>query len=146
MNFLRTIKSLLNPPKPSLQQLASGLCAVPLPIQRQQAPKAAKAQDSYIENKETNTFGFNFATAAKQSEGSVPNITDFDLQLLKEREYWGKTKSVQAKNVKCKKLWSEGKGERDAAVALGMSESWVEKRFGTFYTALQQETAETISI
>lgn len=147
MNPLYFIKQLFSQPAPqSIQQLASGLVAVPMPVQRVKQAKAAKPADSYIENEETRTFGFNYATAQKQYEGSCPDITAYDIALLRERDYWGQKKTVQNKNVKCKRMWSEGKTEKETAAALGVSESWVEKRFGTFYTALSQERGESIAI
>lgn len=145
MNFLRLISQYINPEIPdNVQELAVGLCVLPAQRQRHEAPKKAKVQDSFIENKDTNTFGFHFASASRQQEGSSPDITGHDITLLKERGYWGKGKDIHGKNSACKRMWHDGKSEKETAAALGVSESWAEKRFGSFSTALLQEQGESV--
>lgn len=72
-------------------------------------------------------------------------MTDFDISLLMERDLWGapKNKDMHGKNAQCKKCWHIGETEKEAGVIVGRSESWVEKRYGSFSTALLNELAET---
>ena len=130
----------------TIEQLASGLCALPLPKQRYQAPKQEAPQDMYTINEATKTYGFHSATAQRQSNGGCPELTTHDISLLMERDLWGasKNKAMHGKNARCKKCWHTGETEKEAGVILGKSESWVEKRYGTFSTALLLEMAETV--
>lgn len=141
MNLISAIKSAFAPPDPpSLLSLASGLCALPAPLVVARAPKQKEAHDAFLEREETNTWGFHSATAQRQNEGSAPELTGYDIRLLKERGYWG-FKTVQAKNAKAKAMWHNGKTEKECAASIGVGESWVEKRYGTFSTALSEEKA-----
>lgn len=145
MNFfaaVRIVQFILNPPKLTIQELATGLCALPMPKQRIEAPKKAKAADLFVINEERNEFGFNFASSTRQDVGGVSDLTGYDVRLLKERGYWGKGKDVQSKNAACKSAWHGGRSEAECAVSLGVSESWVEKRYGTFATALLEEEGQ----
>lgn len=146
MSFFSSIKSVFSQSEPpSLAQLASGLCALPAPKKRYEAPKQEEAPDMYTINEATQTFGFHSATAQKQSNGGIPELTGYDVTLLRERDLWGglKNKLMHGKNATCKKCWHNGDTEKEAGVILGKSESWVEKRYGTFSTALLLETAES---
>lgn len=136
MNWLKQLFT--TPTAPTLSELATGLCVLPVPKQVVKIPKVEKQPDAYIEREETNTWGFRSATASHQQEGSVPELTAFDVELLTERGYWG-GKKVIGQNAKAKEMWHGGKTELEAAKALGLSESWVEKRYGTFGEALKQE-------
>lgn len=124
---------------PGLQQLAHGLCVLPAPKVRHAAPPNPKQKDIYVINEVTATYGFNVTTAQKQNDGSSDQLTGYDVSVLKERGYWGKMRDVQAKNALCKSHWHHGKTEKEAAVLLGCSVSWVEKRYGSFSTALLEE-------
>ncbi len=139
MTIISAIFAALSPQKPKgLQALARGLCVLPAPIVVEKRPKAAIVADAFLEREETNTWGFRSATAQRQNDGSVPGLTHHDIALLKERGYWG-GRPVQTKNAKAKALWHSGKSEKECAVSLGVGESWVEKRYGTFSTALTIE-------
>jgi hypothetical protein len=129
----------LNPAPQPLSALAKGLCAVPVPVQKAKPVKKPDPVDAYIERAETNTWGFHSATAVLQQEGSVAHLTSYDEALLKERGYYGKTKAVVNSNALAKKAWHEGKTEREAATITGKGASWIEKRFGTFSSALSME-------
>ena len=66
MNFfaaVRIVQFILNPPKLTIQELATGLCALPVPKQRIEAPKKAKSADLYVIDEARNEFGFNFASS-----------------------------------------------------------------------------------
>lgn len=139
---MRIVQFILNPPKLTIQELATGLCALPVPKQRIEAPKKAKAADLFVIDEARNEFGFNFASSTRQDVGGVADLTGYDVRLLKERGYWGKGKDVQAKNAACKSAWHGGRSEAECAVSLGVSESWVEKRYGTFATALLEEEGQ----
>jgi hypothetical protein len=145
MNLLSAIKSAFAPSEPpTLAQLAHGLCVLPMPKARYQAPEKASVADMYVIDEDTKTFGFHSATARKHENGGTPEITGYDVTLLRERDLWGglKNKVMHGKNAVCKKCWHAGDTEHEAAVKLGRSESWVEKRYGTFSTALLAEVAE----
>lgn len=124
-----------------LSELAIGLCVLPLPVVREKAQKRSVA-DVYVIDDVTKTFGFNIATAQRQQPGGTPEITAWDKSLLKERGYWGQSSAVKAQNIKCKAMWHTGRTEAEAAASLGLGQSWVEKRYGTFATALLQEQKE----
>lgn len=145
MSLFAVIQSLFEPKQPpTIGQLASGLCALPMPKQRYEAPKTKAAPDMFIIDEATQTFGFHSATAQRQINGGVPELTGYDVTLLRERDLWGglKNTSMHSKNAHCKKCWHGGKTESEAATILGKSESWIEKRYGTFSTALLIETSE----
>lgn len=147
MKFLSAILDFIDPKTPTdLGVLAAGTCVLPELRKIHKAPKQDKAPDAYVENQATNTWGFHTATAINQNDGAVPELTGYDVTLLKERGYWGKGKTVAARNASCKRMWHNGETERATATSLGVSESWVEKRFGTFATALSQELAENGAI
>lgn len=146
MSLFSDIKAALSPREPqTISQLASGLMVLPLPKQRYQAPKQEPAPDMYTIDDVTQTYGFHSATAIRQNNGGVPELTGYDVELLMERNLWGtgKNKALHGKNATCKKCWHGGKTEKEAGVILGFSESWVEKRYGTFSSALLIESAET---
>ncbi len=133
------LRSIFTPRQaPTFQELAAGTCALPTPKVAVKVPKAPETPDVYIINKDTATFGFNKTTASFQADGAVPELTEYDVELLIERGYWGKDK-VQSQNIKCKKMWVSGDEQKEAGIALGLSPSWVEKRYGTFAAALQIE-------
>lgn len=139
------IINILNPPKPTLSELANGLCVLPAPRKRHEAPKQEAAPDLYVIDEAKAEFGFHSATAQRQANGGVPELTSHDITLLMERGYWGapKNKDLHSKNATCKKCWHGGKTDKEAAVITGRDESWVQKRYGTFATALLQETSES---
>jgi hypothetical protein len=140
MSIWSDIKAVFAPHQPQgLQQLATGLCVLPAPKVRHVAPPKAKVKDMYVIDPVTATYGFHTATAQKQQDGSIDQLTGYDLEVLKERGYWGKERAVQAKNAACKAHWHHGKTEKEAAALLGCSVSWVEKRYGSFSTALLEE-------
>ena len=67
--------------------------------------------------------------------------TEYDKQVLRDRGLWG-FKKVQAQNEKAKALWFSGDTVAEAADALGLSGSWMEKRYAAFSTALSMERGE----
>jgi len=143
MSLIFDIYNTLKPqPTPPLAQLAYGLCALPMPGVRIEPVKKKKAADMYVIDEATQTFGFHQATATRQNEGSEAGLTGRDIQILKERGYYGKTRDVVVKNERCKAFWHEGKTDAEAGVLLGIGASWVEKRYGTFSTALLTETGQ----
>jgi hypothetical protein len=137
------LESILNPSKPTISDLASGLCVLPTPRKRYEAPKQDAAPDMFVIDEDRRHFGFHSATAQRQENGGAPDLTGYDVTLLRERDLWGKNKAMHAQNATAKKCWHGGKTEKEAAVILGKSESWIEKRYGTFSTALLQETSES---
>jgi len=134
------LSNILNPPKPTISELATGLCVLPVPKKRFEAPKQEAAPDMYVIDEAKAEFGFHSATAQRQANGGCPELTSHDITLLRERDLWGKNKTLNAQNATAKKCWHSGKSEKEAGVILGKSESWVEKRYGTFSTALLQES------
>ena len=144
MSWLSTIRSIISPVTPTIGQLATGLCALPVPRQRVVAPKQETPPDMYVIDEVRSEFGFHSATAQRQASGGIPELTGYDIALLKERDLWGapKNKTMHGKNALCKKCWHGGKTEKEAAVIVSKSVSWVEKRYGTFSSALLQEQEE----
>lgn len=144
MNLLFEIYNALKPqPAQTLAQLSVGLCALPMPGVRIEPVKKKKAADMYVIDEATQTFGFNQATATRHNEGSEFELTARDIDLLKERGYYGKNPDVFAKNERCKAFWHEGKTDVEAGAILRVGASWVEKRYGTFSTALLIEKSQT---
>lgn len=138
MSIFQAIKAVFAPQIPDIGELATGLCVLPAPKRRQSAAKPEKAADMYVIDEVKNEYGFHSATATRQLEGSEPDLTETDISLLIERGYWGKDKKVNAQNAACKRAWHQGNSEKEAAAALNLSVSWIEKRYGTFATALLQ--------
>ena len=141
MNLFDTIRDIINPPELTLQQLSVGMCVLP-PRRVVETKKAAKATDLYVIDEQHNVFGFNQNTASRQTEGSTADLTGFDIRLLEDRQYWG-GRAVREKNARCKAMWHNGDTEKECAASLGVSESWVEKRFGTFGSALIEEQSQS---
>jgi hypothetical protein len=144
--MLSIIRSLFTPsPAPTFQELAAGTCVLPAPKAAVKVPSIPETPDVYVINKDTATFGFNKATATFQADGAIGELTEFDVELLMERGYWGQ-KKVQQNNAKAKRLWF--KGETNVAIALAVERdiSWVEKRVGTFSTALSLEKSKNGAI
>jgi len=142
MTFFAAISQLFNPATPDLKALATGLCVLPMPRMTPTAPPKSKPTDLFVIDQDRNEYGFHQATANRQTDGSKPELTGYDIRLLKERGYWGKGRMVQERNAKAKAAWHSGRTEKEASVTIGVSESWVEKRFGTFGSALLEEQIE----
>ena len=140
--MLSILRSIFATPKaPTLSELAEGTCALPAPKVMVKVPNAEKLPDAYLERKETNTWAFNSSKAIQHNEGSVPELTVFDVTLLEEQGFWGKSKQVRIQNEKCKLHWHNGDAAPAVALKLGLSESWVNKRFWIFGAALSAEKA-----
>lgn len=141
--FFRIFTEVFAPKKPqTLAELASGLCVLPKPRQPIEKPIRKKSQDIFVIDEERNEFGFHQATSTRQTEGSQSDLTGYDIRLLKERGYWGmsaKGRATNDKNAACKQCWHTGKTEKEAATQLKVSVSWIEKRYGSFTTALSEE-------
>lgn len=143
MSFLSAILDYINPPVTTdVRVLSTGMCVLPAPKQRQAAPPKPPPADLYVIDEYRNEFGFHTATAINQNKGSIPGLTGYDIDLLKERTLWGK-KGVVAKNEQCKAHWHSGKTVKESATMLSLSPSWVEKRFAAFGTALSQEAGDS---
>lgn len=124
-------------------------CVLPTPapkVKRQPPPKASTVIDL---NVQYNTAGkpvsgeFGFHTESKEvdREGAVRYCTEADKQVLRDRGLLG-FKKVQAQNENAKALWYAGESVGDAGKSLGLSDSWVEKRFAAFGSALLMERGE----
>ena len=148
MKLFHEIRAAFAPTKPqTLQQLARGLCALPMPPQRVETVKTKPPADMYVIDKNKEEYGFNRATALMQSEGSVSHLTSYDMDALRQSGYWtrGLTKVGKAANSQtetCKADWHSGKTVKESCATSGKSVSWVEKRYGNFGTALSLEKAE----
>lgn len=94
------------------------------------------------------TIAWEDNAAIRQKMGAIEQLTAYDIATLKEAEQWpispnterGRTSIERTK--KAKKMWYNGSDKQDVMAALGMSESWVEKRGTAFATALSQEIAD----
>lgn len=132
------IKQIFQPaPEYTLQALAAGTHA--LPVKQQKKPVEAKnkpVRDSFVINEQTLTFGFNVATAAKQSaDKSTPNMLDTEIEAMQQKGLWGGT-AVQEKTRAAKLHWFQGKTVKECSTLLGVSQSWTEKRYCVFNAAL----------
>jgi len=124
------------------------------PKQRQQATKQSKQTDGYWIDENTRTMGFRTATAINQQDGAVEHLTEWDIEELKARELWGneltarghKNKRGSKKNLynaRAKQAWYTGGTADEIAKAVGLGDSWSEKRHGAFEAALRQEIGES---
>ena len=132
-------------------------CLLPLRIERQKAPKQQKQSDGYWIDESTRTMGFRTATALNQMDGAVEVLTDWDIEELKARELWGTEKTARGQknkrgiktnidNSRAKSAWYTGGNASEIAKAVGLGDSWAEKRHGAFEAALRREVEETQKI
>ena len=113
-------------------------CVLPMPKPKPVPVQKPKAHTSIYEiDPERNHFGFHIDKEAGR-EGAVKWLTAYDRQTLDERDLWG-GKKVQAQNATAKRLWHDGESTAEAARQMRLSESWVEKRFAAFSSALSEE-------
>ena len=118
-----------------------GLSVLPSPTPKPAPVKAPKKESSlYVIDETRSEFGFRMDKESDRA-GAVRHLTGHDRQLLEQRGYWG-GKGVQAQNATAKRMWHDGASEEETAQALGLGVSWVQKRFGTFATALSIEKGE----
>lgn len=120
----------------SPQPEISALCVLPAPpAARPKAPPPPPKQPGvFVIDDETRTFGFRHDKEADRL-GAVPHLTDEDCAELKSRDLWGK-KKVITQNQTAKRHWHDGHTVGETAHAMGLSESWVEKRFAVFGATL----------
>lgn len=119
-------------------------------------PPTTKKENVYLRNEQTNEYGFrdrdfDNASGNTSREGSVQHLTDFDAGLIERR--FGVTSKGSPRKIKpeewarfqdCKVLWHQGLSTQDASDILvsrgfAASVSYVEKAFGTYSTALENE-------
>lgn len=129
-------------------------CLLPPPKVRQAAPKQTKQADIYAIDEKRNEYGFNFATASVQADGSRPELTAYDIEELKARDLWGQERTARghknrkgiktnADNARAKAAWHVGGNMAEIAKATGLGDSWSEKRNAAFEAALRAENAES---
>lgn len=117
------------------------VCVLPDPVAaKPKAPAAQKPPSVFVVNEETKTFGFRDDKEAAR-DGAVPHLTEHDRAALEERGIWGGKKVVK-QNATAKTAWHDGKTVGQCAAAMGLSESWVEKRYAAFGAALLDERGE----
>lgn len=126
------------------------VCVLPMPAPK--LPKAEKPKNvstvidtAVVYNKDGKPVSglFDFHTQSKEADrqGAVRYCTAYDKQELQNRGLWG-FKKVQTQNEKAKTLWFSGETVAAAAKSMGLSESWTEKRYAAFGTALSIERGE----
>lgn len=155
--ILSALKAAFAEPTPFEIKPAQGLSVLPMRVVRVKHKPQGKASDMYEIEVQKNrdgkavsgTFGFHTATAMRQNEGSVPDLTGWDIDALKrgEKPLVGDQRSVRGRttntnNAKAKALWHEGADAAQIAKALNLSPSWAEKRHSAFEYALKQERGE----
>jgi hypothetical protein len=114
------------------------VCVLPKPVApKDKAAPAPKEPGVFEINRETRTFGFRHDKEATR-EGAVANLTAHDCAALEERGLWGGKKVVK-QNATAKAAWHDGKTVGQCAAAVGLSDSWAEKRYGAFSAALSEE-------
>jgi len=129
-------------------------CLLPPPKVREKAPKPAPQGDGYWIDEQTRTMGFRTATAINQQDGAVEHLTDFDIEELKARELWGAERTARGHknkrgiktnidNAKAKRAWYTGGNASEISKAVGLGDSWAEKRHGAFEAALRLEMQES---
>ena len=94
----------------------------------------------YTIDQDAKVYGWHSAKAGRQKRGAS-GLTNVDVEILNQRDLWGKTNKVKEQNATCKKHWHQGLDEQEAAASMGLSKSWIEKRFAAFNTALSEEGA-----
>lgn len=132
MNLLQAIQYIRKPQQKQYPDL--------LPVPRAKVaptPTAPKESGVYVEDEERRVYGFRMDKESDR-KGAAPHLTGYDVRTLKERGLYG-GKQVQAQNITCKRMWHGGESVSGAAAQMRLSESWVEKRFACFSTALSEE-------
>lgn len=120
---------------------AVGICFLPAPITPKAKTKAPKATPTIFPiDEEKKFYGFRM-DATENREGATAWLTAYDNELLSERGLSGGKKVVN-QNEACKRSWYGCDSVVDAAKVLGLSGSWIEKRFAVFSAALSVETSE----
>lgn len=145
-NIFIGLKSLFDaivgpPVETNLRVLAHGYSALPLPAVRHKITKE-KPVDAFLENRDTNTWGFNQATADRHNEGSVDALTAYDVDALKDRNQWPANGTNRKVRAKMKSLWHSGATDKEIAAASCCSESLVEKITAAFSAALSRQLGE----
>lgn len=131
--------AIVGPPiETNIRILAHGYSALPLPAVRHKIAKE-KPVDAFLENRDTNTWGFNQATADRHNEGSVDALTPYDVDALKDRNQWPANSTNRKVRAKMKSLWHSGATDKEIASACGCSESLVEKITAAFSAALSAQ-------
>lgn len=119
-----------------------GICYLPpKPAPKAYVPPPPPTPSIYEIDKDRQFFGFHMKEAASR-EGAVKHCTQYDKDALRTRLLWG-GKKVVSQNEACKALWYAGESVADACKTIGLSDSWVEKRFAAFGAALSLELRET---
>lgn len=136
---MRLFDAILETVKPAM---VKPVCILPIQAAKPEPVKKPKPIPSiYDIDQERREYGFHIEKMADR-EGAVKYLTGYDRRTLEQRDLWG-GKGVQAQNAKAKALWHGGETAGEAARQMGLSESWVEKRFASFSTALSEEVADT---
>jgi hypothetical protein len=134
MNFLLDIWTIIRTDPKEVR----GVCYLPAPPPRKAKRKEPERVASiYDIDKDRKFFGFHMDDPANR-EGATKWCTEYDIEALKDRQIWG-GKKVVSQNETCKSLWYAGESVADTARTMGLSGSWVEKRFGAFSAALSEE-------
>lgn len=161
LRFIRTItaefQAAFGPQESFVVTSSHGLSVLPMPIAKvkRSAPKAdsdmyeIEVQKNKAGKAVSGTFGFHTATAIRQNEGSVPHLTEWDMDALKRGEkslvglqHTKAGRITNANNAKAKEAWHGGADASQIAKALNLSTSWAEKRHSAFEYALKQERGE----
>lgn len=112
---------------------------LPMPVQKQPKGEAPKKEPGiYVISEERRQFGFRSDKEASR-EGAVKWLTNYDKSELQSRSLFGKTKEVFAQNATCKERWALGDSVAECARHMALSDSWIEKRYAAFSTALSSE-------
>jgi hypothetical protein len=121
-----------------------GMCFLPAPVTAAKAKaKSPKVDSTMFEiDKEKNFYGF-YHNGASERSGAVPALTDWDMEVLEDRDLTGGEK-VTALNERCKHLWYAGEKQEDVERIMGRSDSWVEKRYFAFAAALSNERGDAV--
>lgn len=120
---------------------AQGICYLPPPVAPRAKTKAPKAEPTiYAINEEQNFYGFRM-DPTENREGATAWLTTYDNEALQERGLSGGKKVVN-QNQACKRHWYGCDSVADAAKVMGLSGSWIEKRFAVFSAALSVEMIE----
>ena len=135
--MLNALLSIFAPTAP----VTRGVCVLPAPpAPRPKAMPAPKVSGVFVENAETRTFGFRHERETDRA-GAVPGLTGYDREILSNRGLWG-GRAVIEQNRAAKVAWHNGETVAQCAAVLRKSDSWVEKRFAAFGSALLAEAGE----
>lgn len=150
-------------PQPGQYAVACPAEWLPKQVQVLNSAPKKKVENVYCVNEETRTFhfrdkDFNGPSGNTSRPGSVSTLTDYDNHVLQEyADRDAKTRSNRKGKIAkvgvnwtlaadLKQCWYEGIGVDDAMRECSVSKSYVERHYGAYSTALNNQNSTTIGL